>query len=121
MQMHAWSRVAQSTRHGIETHCPPGTNERLCLHRTRERSDEEPRTLHRTPLHGDVEHVATREAALTKSIVAVIADDNEAQLCARNPRRRTRPDHNRKTPECRGCVDTVALLGTHFTTREGNG
>ena len=121
MEMHTRSCVAQRAGGGVETHSPSGTNESLCLHRARERGDEEARALHRAPLHGDIEHVAAREPALTQPIVAVVADDDEAQLRTRNPRRRTRADHNRQTPEYRGCVDAVALLGTHVTAREGDG
>ena len=121
VQMHARSRVAQRAGSGIETHSPSGTNKSLCLHRACERGDEEPRSLHRAALDGDVENVAARKPALTEAVVTVIADDDEAELRAGNPRRRARPDHNRKTPKCRGCVDTVSLLGTHFSAREGNG
>lgn len=121
VQMHARSRVAQRAGHGIETDSPSGTNECLCLHRACERGDEEPRSLYRAPLNGDVENVTAREAALTEAVVAVIADDDEAQLRTRNPCRRARPDHNRKTPEYRGCVNTVAFLGSHFAARESDG
>ncbi|SIA94975.1 Uncharacterised protein [Mycobacteroides abscessus subsp. abscessus] len=65
MQMHTRSCVAQRAGHGVETDSPSGTNECLCLHRARERSNKEAGALHRTPLHGDIENVAARESALT--------------------------------------------------------
>ena len=121
VQMHAWSRVAQRAGHRIETGRPARPDESLCLHRAREGSNKESRALHRAPLHGDIKNVAAREPALSQSIVAVVADDDEAQLRTRNPRCRACADHNRKTPECRGCVDTVTLLGRHLTACDSNG
>ena len=119
--MHAWSRVAQRAGHRIETDRPSRTDESLCLHRACEGSNKESRALHCAPLHGNIKNVAAREPALSQSIVAVVADDDEAQLRTRNPRGRARADHNRKTPECCGCVDAVTLLGRHLTARHSDG
>ena len=65
VQMHAWSRVAQRAGHRIETDRPSRTDESLCLDRTRERGDEQPRALHRAPLHGNIKNVAAREPAFS--------------------------------------------------------
>ena len=121
VQMHAWSRVAQRAGHRIETGRPARTDESLCLHRAREGSNKESRALHRAPLHGNIKNVAAREPALSQSIVAVVADDDEAQLRTRNPCGRARADHDRKSPECRCCVDAVTLLGRHLTACDSDG